>query len=45
MLDPNDVLMAEEAVSGAHAFFVRLQSHSEAHGRDDFVVLELLRAV
>ena len=46
MEDANDVLMAEEAVNGAHAFFTRLQSHAEAHeGTDDFAVLEILRAV
>lgn len=46
MEDANDVLMAEEAVNGAHAFFTKLQKHAESHdGMDDFAVLEILRAV
>lgn len=45
MEDANDVLMAEEAVNGSHAFFTRLQSHAEAHGEEDFTVLEKLRAI
>lgn len=45
MEDANDVRMAEEAVSGAHLFFTRLRGHAEAHARDDFAVLEMLRAL
>jgi hypothetical protein len=36
MEDPNDVLMAEEAVNIGNTFFTRLESHAKAHELDDF---------
>ena len=45
MEDPNDVLMAEEAVTAAHAFFTKLKSFAANQGRSEFDVLEDLRAV
>ena len=45
MEDPNDVLMAEEAVTAAHAFFIKLQTYAANQGKSEFDVLEELRAV
>ena len=44
MEDTNDVRMAEEAVTGANHFFVRLRRLAEDRNVEDYAVLEELRS-